>query len=89
MRRWAAILLLFLACFYLGATSLDQCSDEVHDDCAPVCHLCCVDGCTTVPVPEAPVPPAPDRLPRPCYVAQKAEHLVSLVIEPEKDPPRA
>jgi len=89
MRRWAAILLLCLSSFYMGAASLDHCSGEMKDDCAPVCHLCCVDGCATVPVPEAPVPPAPDPLPRPCYEAQKAEHLVSLVIEPEKDPPRA
>lgn len=88
MKRWAAILLLCLASFYLGATSLDQCAEGVDDDCAPICHILCADGCATVPVPEPPVPPASDPLPRPCYEAGRAEHLVSLFIEPEKDPPR-
>ena len=89
MRRWAAILLLCLASFYLGATSLDRCSDDAKDDCVPVCHLFCVDGCATVPVPVAPAPPAPDPLPRFRHEAEQAEHLVSSVVEPEKTPPRA
>ena len=87
-RRWAAILLLFLASFYAGTSNLDQCSGRICDDCAPVCHICCVDGCATVPVPETPVPQAPDPLPRPRYEAERAVDLVSLVIEPEKTPPR-
>lgn len=88
MRRWVAILILFLASFYLGATSLDQCAEGVTDDCAPVCHIFCVDGCATVPIPEAPVPPLPDPLPRPQFETVRVEHLVNMVIEPEKDPPR-
>ena len=32
MKRWAAILLLCLASFYLGATGLDQCAEGVNDD---------------------------------------------------------
>jgi hypothetical protein len=89
MRRLAAILLLCLASFYLGATSLDECADGVNDDCAPICHILCADGCATVPVPDSPAPPAPDPLPHLCYGVERAGHLVSLVIEPEKDPPRA
>lgn len=89
MKRWAAILIICLASFYLGATGLDECADGVNDDCAPICHIFCADGCATVPVPDSPAPPAPDPLPRLCYEAEYAEHLVSLVIEPEKDPPRA
>jgi hypothetical protein len=89
MRRWVTILVLCLASFYLGATGLDECAEGVNDDCAPVCHIFCADGCATVPVPDAPVPTAPDPLPRPCYGVGPAEQLVSLVIEPEKDPPRA
>lgn len=89
MRRWAAILLLCLATFYLGATSLDQCAEGVNDDCAPVCHIFCADGCATVPVPDTAAPPAPNSLPRPRYEAERAEDLVELVIEPEKTPPRA
>lgn len=88
MRRWAAILLLCLASFYLGATSLDECAEGVGDDCAPVCHIFCADGCATVPVPDSPRPPAPDPMPRAQYGGERAEHLVSLVIEPEKDPPK-
>ncbi|HJV88846.1 MAG TPA: hypothetical protein VJ623_00965 [Holophagaceae bacterium] len=89
MRRWAGILLLCLASIYLGATSLDQCDEGVNDDCAPICHILCADGCATVPVPETPVPPAPDPLPRLLYKVERTEQLVSLVMEPEKDPPRA
>jgi len=89
MRRWVAILLLCLASLYLGATSLDQCAEGVNDDCAPICHIFCADGCATVPVPEAPVPPLPDPLPRPMFVADTIENLFSLNIEPEKEPPRA
>lgn len=89
MRRWTAILILFLASFYFGATSLDQCSNGIKDDCAPICHIFCADGCATVPVPEAPVPPSPDPLPRSMFVADTIENFVSLNIEPEKEPPRA
>lgn len=88
MKRWVAILLLCLVSFYLDATSLDQCTEGVNDNCAPICHIFCADGCATVPVPEAPVPPAPDLMPRTRYEVKQAEQLVSLVVEPEKDPPR-
>jgi hypothetical protein len=88
MRRWIAILLLCLASVYLGATSLDHCAEGLEDDCAPVCHVFCADGCGTVPVPEAPAPPSPDPLPTPRFAAEPVEHLVSLDIEPEKEPPR-
>lgn len=89
MRRWVAILILCLASFYLGATSLDQCSDGVSDDCAPICHIFCADGCATVPVPDSPVPPSPDPLPSPRFIAERVVNRVNLEIEPEKDPPRA
>lgn len=89
MRRWVAILLLCLASLYLGATSLDQCAEGPGDDCAPVCHILCADGCATVPVPEAPRAPAPDPLPDPVFLAEPAAHLITLDIEPEKEPPRA
>lgn len=88
MRRWAAVLLLLLAVAYLRAYSADPCAEGPGDDCAPLCHILCVDGCATAPVPEAPMAPPPDPLPQPSYEAERAEHLVSLVIEPEKDPPR-
>jgi hypothetical protein len=89
MRRWVAILLLCLASVYLSATGVDHCADGVQDDCAPICHILCADGCGTVPVPDAPVPPTADPLPRPHFALTPAESLLSLHIEPEKDPPRA
>lgn len=89
MRRWVAILLLCLASFYLGATSMDACAEGVNDDCAPICHIFCADGCATVPVPEPPVPPLPESLPDHRYEAERVGNLVCLVIEPEKDPPRS
>lgn len=89
MRRWVAILLLCLASIYLGAAGLDPCVEGPTDDCAPVCHILCADGCATVPVPEAPAPAMPESPRDPAYAAERAEDLVSLVIEPEKEPPRA
>ena len=89
MRRWLAILLLCLATAYLGATSMDPCAEGPGDDCAPICHILCVDGCATAPVPEAPVPPPPDPLPQSRFTIERIEDLVSLDIEPEKEPPRA
>jgi len=88
VRRWVAILLLCLASVYLGATGVDQCAEGVTDDCAPICHILCADGCATVPVPEAIVPPCPDPLPRPRFEVQRVVHLVTVDTEPEKDPPR-
>lgn len=88
MRRWIAILLLFLASIFLGATGVDGCAEGVQDDCAPICHIFCADGCGTVPIPEAIVPPSPDPLPRPTFEAQKVVSLVSMDLEPEKTPPR-
>ena len=84
-----AVFLLALASLYLGATSLDRCVEGPNDDCAPLCHILCADGCATLPVPEAPAPPSPEAARRPCFEAEKVVLLVSLDIEPEEDPPRA
>lgn len=87
MKRWVAAFLLVLFAAYLGASSGDRCADG-DPECAQVCHVLCQDGCATAPLPEAPVPPPADPLPCPHFAAERAEHLVSLDPEPEKDPPR-
>ncbi len=89
MRRWVAILLLCLVGLYLGATGVDTCAEGPGEDCAPICHLLCSDGCATAPMPERPVPPPADPLPQPRFLAERVEYLVSLHLEPEKEPPRA
>jgi hypothetical protein len=89
MRRWIAALFLTITVFYLGASRIDRCTDRVADDCAPVCHILCADGCAVAPLPVAPTPPPPDPLPRAPHEHEQASALVSLEIEPEKDPPKA
>lgn len=89
MRRWLAILLLGLASVYLGATGVDHCAEGLQDDCAPICHILCADGCGAVPVPDPPVQPSSDPLPTPRFALAPVESLLSLQAEPEKDPPRA
>lgn len=88
MRRWIAAFFLVLIAFYLGAGSVDRCEDSPSER-VQVCHILCGDDCATAPIPQAPVPPPPDPLPGLPFEAERAEHLVSLNIEPEKDPPRA
>lgn len=88
MKRWIAAIFLALAVFYLGAASADRCSEE-RSDCVQVCHIVCADGCTTAPLPVAPKPPPPDPLPRSRHGQERVDHLITLVIEPEKDPPKA
>lgn len=89
MRRWIAALFLALTVFYIGASRIDRCADRAIDDCAPVCHMLCADGCATAPLPVTPTPPPPDPLPHAPYKHGQAPDLVSLDIEPEKDPPKA
>lgn len=89
MRRWIAALFLSLMVFYLGTASVDRCEDRVSGDCAPVCHIQCADGCSVAPLPVTPKPPPPDPLPRAPHEHGHAPILVSLAIEPEKDPPKA
>ncbi len=89
MRRWIAALFLALTVFYLGAAGVDRCEDRVSDDCSQVCHILCADGCAVAPLPVTPTPPPPDPLPRAPHEHGQAPTLVTLDIEPEKDPPKA
>lgn len=88
MKRWIALCFVLLIAFYVGTSAMDHCEERPGDE-AQVCHILCNDGCATAPIPEPPVPPPMDPLPRPRFEAEWAEHLVSLVLEPEKAPPRA
>lgn len=89
MRRWVAVLMLSLSLAYLGATSMDSCTEGVRDDCAPVCHIFCIDGCSTAVVPGSPEPPPPDSLPGPVYLVKVNQPILCFDLEPEKEPPRA
>ncbi|NTW84921.1 MAG: hypothetical protein HGB30_02025 [Holophagaceae bacterium] len=88
MRRWIAILLLCLAGAYLSAADVDECATSSDEACAPICHLLCSDGCATVPVPEPPVPPSPDQLPRTVFKVSPPSMPLLRAVEPEKTPPR-
>ena len=87
-RRWIAALFLVLTAFYLGAATLDHCGDN-NTECVQVCQIICSDGCAVAPLPSTPTPPPPDPLPCACYEHERAPALISLSIEPEKDPPKA
>lgn len=89
MKRWIAILILCLSLGYLGTTSVDPCAEGVRDECAPICHIFCADGCSTSVVPESPAPPPPDPMPRPAYETTFVQPILCLDLEPEKEPPRA
>ncbi|WP_306590603.1 hypothetical protein [Geothrix sp. 21YS21S-4] len=89
VRRWVAALLLCLMGLYLGAAGREVCPDTSPAGCAPACHLLCGDDCATAPVPEAPVPPPAPRRLHPRFAVPRAQSLVSLTVEPEKEPPRA
>ena len=88
MKRWVAILLFCLIGAYLGATGVDECAGSPDEACAPVCHLLCSDGCATAPVPEAPMPPSPDHLPRITFNVSPPSLPLMRTVEPEKTPPR-
>ncbi|MBL0210962.1 MAG: hypothetical protein IPQ13_08650 [Holophagaceae bacterium] len=88
MRRWIAALFLVLTAFYVGAAGLDRCEDG-NTECVQICQLLCSDGCSVAPLPTTPTPPPPDPLPRNRYEHEQAPALISLNIEPEKDPPKA
>jgi hypothetical protein len=88
MRRWVAALFLALTVFYMGAAGADRCDDR-KADCVEICHVLCSDGCAVAPLPATPAPPPPDPLPSAPYEHERALALVTLDIEPEKDPPKA
>jgi hypothetical protein len=88
MRRFITILLLCLASVYLSATYVDPCGEGPVDDCAPICHILCADGCASVPVPEIPASPLPEPTPGISYKESVDQPILSLGLEPEKEPPR-
>lgn len=87
MKRWIAALFLVVIACYLPGEGGDRCEDNPGER-VQVCHLLCTDGCATAPIPAPPSPPPPDPLPRPRFEAVRLEQLVSLCLEPEKEPPR-
>jgi hypothetical protein len=89
MRRWVAALFLALTVFYMGSAGVDRCDDRTSSDCVQICHILCTDGCAVAPLPTTPAPPPPDPLPCAPYEHERAPALVTLDIEPEKDPPKA
>jgi hypothetical protein len=88
VRRWIAALFLVVIAFYFGADGADPCAENSSEG-VQVCHILCNDGCAAAPIPTPPLPPPPDPMPRPRFEAERSEQLVSLCIEPEKEPPRA
>lgn len=87
MKRWVAAIFLMVIAFYLAGQTVDRCGDNPNEE-AQICHILCSDGCATAPIPKPPTAPPPDPLPRPSFEAERAEHLTTLTVEPEKEPPR-
>lgn len=88
MKRWVAILLLSVTLVFLGATSADPCAEVGQDNCAPICHVYCADGCSLAVVPEPPATPAPDPMPGLVYERTGTRAVLCIELEPEKEPPR-
>jgi len=89
MGRWVAVLLLVVVATFLATAGADHCDDGPGGHSQRSQHLLCVDDCAPALVPETPIPPPPDPLPKPTYKESVVRPVLNLDLEPEKTPPRA
>ena len=84
--RTALALLLLVTGFVLGSV-WDRCG-EGEDECAPLCHASCLDGCATAPVPRSAEPATLIRVVLAAFSTPAAQPLVRSD-SPDIQPPRA
>jgi len=90
MRRWVAIVLLVVVATFLAVSGADRCHEqETSPHGIQGQHLLCIDDCTPALVPDAVQAPPADALPRLVYEEAMRHPILSLELEPEKEPPRA
>jgi hypothetical protein len=81
-------LVLAIVVAFVGATFVDHCAPGTDDDCPPVCHLACADGCAVAPV----EPARPALAVRTVTVGRHLETAstpLELAFPPDLLPPRA
>jgi|GEM_PF-6711962 len=89
MKRWVAVLLLVVVATFLALSGVDHCDEGAKGHGQHAQHLLCVDDCAPALVPNSPMPPPSDPLPRTVYEETLTRPVLNLDLEPEKEPPRA
>jgi len=88
MRRWIAVLLLTIVATFIATYGADRCDDGLGSHNQRSQHILCIDDCAPALVPQAPIPPPPDPMPKLVYERTPVRPILSLDLEPEKEPPR-
>jgi len=89
MKRWIAVLLLVVVAAFVTAYGADHCDDGSSAHHERPQHLLCVDDCAPALIPTPPTPPPADAMPRLVYKKTVVRPVLTLDLEPEKEPPRA
>jgi len=88
VKRWTAVLLLVVVATFLATAGEDHCHEGADAHGPQSQHLLCLDDCAPAMIPQAPVPPPADALPKPSYIETLSPPILNLDLEPEKTPPR-
>jgi len=88
-RRWVSVFLLLLFSVFLATSGVDNCHEDTNPHHQQSQHILCIDDCAPALVPQPPTAPPPDPVPAAVYTESLARPILTLELEPEKEPPRA
>lgn len=89
MKHWIAVFLMVMVAAFVAAYGRDHCGNRPKNHHHQSQHLLCVDDCAPALIPLPPSPPPSDPMPRVVYKDNIARPVLTLDLEPEKEPPRA
>lgn len=89
MKRWIAAFLLVVVATFVSAYGADHCEDRSGAHHQRAQHLLCVDDCAPALIAHPPTPPPADPMPRLVYKQTVIRPILTIDLEPEKEPPRA